>query len=181
MGFSQSMTIISVERPREILTSDNVKAFQLSQWNYIISKLRQIQVSTWNPDSKPFISVFTSPQPFVHYRFSKENPDIILRTGPLGDNMLVSERWQVSPWFVTAMMVMTQGWVRRGIKSASLAVLSPDWVAVNAREHRWHPPKSLDSDENFKPGHTLFCRKLRFVAIYALFGNLWAKKCLFGS
>ena len=118
--FSQSMTtsstIISVDRPWEILTSDNVKAFQLSQWNYIISKLRQIQVSTWNPDSKPFISVFTSPQPFVHYRFSKENPDIILRTGPLGDNMLVSERWQVSPWFVTAMMVMTQGWVRGGIK-----------------------------------------------------------------
>ena len=43
------------------------------------------------------------------------------------------------------------------------------------------PPKSLDSDENFKPEHTLFCRELRFVAIYALFGDLWAKKCLFGS
>ena len=43
------------------------------------------------------------------------------------------------------------------------------------------PPKSLDSDENFKPQHTLFCRKFRFVAIYALFGDLWAKKCLFGS
>ena len=42
-------------------------------------------------------------------------------------------------------------------------------------------PKNLDSDENFKPSHTLFCRKLRFVAIYALFGDLWAKKCLFGS
>ena len=39
-------------------------------------------------------------------------------------------------------------------------------VAEVAREHRWHPPKSLDSDENFKPKHTLFCRKLRFVAIY---------------
>ena len=35
--------------------------------------------------------------------------------------------------------------------------------------------RSLDSDENFKPEHTLFCRKLRFVAIYALFGDLWAK------
>ena len=37
------------------------------------------------------------------------------------------------------------------------------------------PPKSLDSDKNFKPEHTLFCRELRFVAIYALFfGDLWA-------
>ena len=41
---------------------------------------------------------------------------------------------------------------------------------------RGPPPKSLDSDENSKPKHTLFCRKLRFVAIYALFGDLWAKK-----
>ena len=48
-------------------------------------------------------------------------------------------------------------------------------VAEVAREHGWHPPKSLDSDENFKPDHTLFCRKLRFVAIYALFfGDIWA-------
>ena len=47
-------------------------------------------------------------------------------------------------------------------------------VAEVAREHGWHPPKSLDSDENFKPEHTLFCRELRFVAIYALFfGDLW--------
>ena len=49
-------------------------------------------------------------------------------------------------------------------------------MAEVAREHGWHPPKSLDSDENFKPEHTLFCRELRFVAIYALFGELWAKK-----
>ena len=54
-------------------------------------------------------------------------------------------------------------------------------VAEVAREHRWHPTKSLDSDENFKPQHTLFCRKLRFVAIYELFGDLWAKKVPFGS
>ena len=52
-------------------------------------------------------------------------------------------------------------------------------VAEVAREHGWHPPKSLDSDENFKPEHTLFCRKLRFVAIYALFGDLWVKKVPF--
>ena len=44
-----------------------------------------------------------------------------------------------------------------------------------------HTTKSLDPDGNFKPKHTLFCRELRFVAIYALFfGDLWAKKCLFG-
>ena len=54
-------------------------------------------------------------------------------------------------------------------------------VAEVAREHGWHPPKSLDSDENFKPEHTLLCRELRFVVIYALFGDLWEKKCLFGS
>ena len=53
-------------------------------------------------------------------------------------------------------------------------------VAEVAREHGWHPPKSLDSDENVKPEHTLFCRVLRFVAIYSLFGDLWAKKCLYG-
>ena len=48
-------------------------------------------------------------------------------------------------------------------------------VAEVAQEHGWHPPKSLDSDENLKSEHTLFCRELRFVAIYALFfGDLWA-------
>ena len=45
-------------------------------------------------------------------------------------------------------------------------------VAEVAREHGWHPPKSLDSDENLMLEHMLFCRKLRFVAIYALFGDL---------
>ena len=48
------------------------------------------------------------------------------------------------------------------------------------RGHGGPPPESLDSDENFKPKHTLFFRKLRFVAIYALFGDLWAKKVPFG-
>ena len=42
------------------------------------------------------------------------------------------------------------------------------------------PPKSLDSDENSKPEHTLFCRELRFVVIYALFGDLWTKIVVFG-
>ena len=46
-------------------------------------------------------------------------------------------------------------------------------VAEVAREHGWHPPKSLDSDENFKPDIRYF------VAIYTLFGDLWAKKVPF--
>ena len=53
-------------------------------------------------------------------------------------------------------------------------------VAEVARGHGGPPPKSLDSHKNFKPEHTLFCRELRFVAIYALFGD-WAKKVPFGS
>ena len=62
-----------------------------------------------------------------------------------------------------------------------LLILWSSRVAEVAREHGWHPPKSLDSDENFKPEHTLFCRKLRFVAIYALFLEIIGhKKCLFG-
>ena len=52
-------------------------------------------------------------------------------------------------------------------------------VAEVVREHRWHPPKSLDLDKNFKPEHTLFFRELRFVAISALFGDLGAKKVPF--
>ena len=52
-------------------------------------------------------------------------------------------------------------------------------VAEVAQGHGGPQPKSLDSDENFKPKYTLFCRKLRFVAFYALFGDLWAKKVPF--
>ena len=59
-------------------------------------------------------------------------------------------------------------------------VVMTNRVAEVAREHGWHLPKSLDSDENFKPEHTLFCSELRFVAIYALFfEDLWAKKVPF--
>ena len=54
-----------------------------------------------------------------------------------------------------------------------------DRVAEVARERGWHPPKSLDSGKKFEPEHTLFCRELRFVAIYTLFGDLWAKKVPF--
>ena len=72
------------------------------------------------------------------------------------------------------------GW-QRGLHAAQCQRRGPQQVSTStrvaevAREHGWHPPKSLDSDENFKPEHTLFCRELRFVAIYALFfGDLWA-------
>ena len=61
-------------------------------------------------------------------------------------------------------------------------------VAEAAREHGWHPPKSLDSDENFKPKHTLFWRKLRFAAIshfLEIFGQksayLGQKQCFLGK
>ena len=53
-------------------------------------------------------------------------------------------------------------------------------VAEVVRGRGGPSPKSLESVENFKPEHTLFCRELRFVAIYALFfGDLWAKKVSF--
>ena len=47
------------------------------------------------------------------------------------------------------------------------------------RGHGGPPLKSLDSDESLKPEHTLFCREIRFVAIYALYGDLWEKKVPF--
>ena len=49
-------------------------------------------------------------------------------------------------------------------------------MAEVARGHGGPPPKSLDSDENFKLEHTLLCRELRFVAIYAPFLGSLAKK-----
>ena len=51
-------------------------------------------------------------------------------------------------------------------------------VAEVAREHGWHTPKSLDSDENFKPEHTRIkiCRDLHTFFL-EIFGQ---KKCLFG-
>ena len=52
-------------------------------------------------------------------------------------------------------------------------------VGEVVRGHWGPPPKSLDWDENFKPEHTLICCELRFVAIYTLFGDLWAKKVPF--
>ena len=67
----------------------------------------------------------------------------------------------------------------REYKFQETVVLAGIRVAEVAQEHGWHPPKSLDSNENFNPEHTLICRKLRFVAIYALFGDLRAKKVPF--
>ena len=64
------------------------------------------------------------------------------------------------------------GYPRKGL-SMSIIVLQSR-VAEVVRGNGG-TPKSLDSDENFKPEHQLFCRELRIVAIYALFGDLWAK------
>ena len=67
-------------------------------------------------------------------------------------------------------------WFRSGEDGKGNSMLVSGRVAEVARKRGWHPPKSLDSDDNFKPEHTPFCRELRFVAIYPLFGDLWAKK-----
>ena len=52
-------------------------------------------------------------------------------------------------------------------------------VAEVVRGHGGPPPKSLDSDENFKPKHTLFCRelRLRFTHFLEIFGQMpfWVK------
>ena len=44
---------------------------------------------------------------------------------------------------------------------------------------RGAPAKKFGLGKNFKPQHMLFCHKLRFVAIFALFGVIWAKKRAF--
>ena len=52
-------------------------------------------------------------------------------------------------------------------------------VAEGWRKHEGPLPKSLESDKNCKPNISYFVAILRFVAIYALFGNLCTKKVLF--
>ena len=54
-------------------------------------------------------------------------------------------------------------------------------VAKVARGHGGPPPKSLDSDENFKSEHTLFCRELRLARFTHFFEIFGQKKRLFGS
>ena len=73
-------------------------------------------------------------------------------------------------------MVGTNWGQSREVILSKMSFLCPGWHGTGARGP---PPKSLDSDENFKPKHTLFCGGLRFVAIYSLFGGLWAKKVPF--
>ena len=52
-------------------------------------------------------------------------------------------------------------------------------MADVARRHIGPSPKSLDWDQNLSPDIHYFVTKFRFVAIYELFGNLWAKKIAF--
>ena len=70
---------------------------------------------------------------------------------------------------------------RRTPKYGQICIFGTCRVAEVERAHGRRPPKSFNSDENFKPEHTLFCRESRFVAIYALFGDLWAKTVFFGQ
>ena len=53
------------------------------------------------------------------------------------------------------------------------------------RRHEGPSPKSLDSDENFKPSHTLFCRNIKICCdLLSLWKTLgknsvsWAKSAL---
>ena len=52
-------------------------------------------------------------------------------------------------------------------------------VAEVVQGHGGPLPKSLDSNENFMPEHTLFGRELRFVVIYAPLGDLLAIYCIY--
>ena len=76
------------------------------------------------------------------------------------------------------------------LASASLETLSPyhqrhmcgltlEMICLLTGWHGGPPPKSLDSDENFKLELKLFRRELRFVAIYALFWRSLVKKVPF--
>ena len=51
-----------------------------------------------------------------------------------------------------------------------------DRVAEVARGHGGPPPKSLDSDENFKPKHTLFCRDIKICRNFCTFWKTLGKK-----
>ena len=52
-------------------------------------------------------------------------------------------------------------------------------VAEVARMREGPSPKSVDSDENFKPTPTLFCRDIKICRHLLTLGNLWAKKVFF--
>ena len=54
-------------------------------------------------------------------------------------------------------------------------------MAKVVQSYKGPSPKSLDSDENFKPNIRLFVAILRFVAIFSLFGNHWAKTVFPGN
>ena len=79
-----------------------------------------------------------------------------------------------------AYLVSTQNQIETRVSTSSIAcesvILNQGFRVVEVvRGHGGPPPKSLDSDENFKPEHTLFCCELRLVAIYGLLlRDLWA-------
>ena len=49
------------------------------------------------------------------------------------------------------------------------------------QRHEGPSPKSLDSDEDLKPLHTIFVAILRFVTIYTLFGSVGKNSVFFLS
>ena len=82
---------------------------------------------------------------------------------------------------IHAVFKLLKGWSSQTARLLRMIMemMSTVRVAEVPQSREGPSPKSLDSDENLKPEHTLFCRELRFVAIYAHFGNLWAKKVPF--
>ena len=52
-------------------------------------------------------------------------------------------------------------------------------MAEVARGHGGPPPKRLDSDEKFKPEHTLFCHDIKICRDLHTFWETLGKKCFF--
>ena len=74
--------------------------------------------------------------------------------------------------------MLKQGWMLKTQDFSEFSELQGGRSCAGARVA---PAEKFGLGRNFKPEHTLFCRELRFVAIYALFLEIFGhKKCLFG-
>ena len=98
--------------------------------------------------------------------------------------------WKDEIWSTNCLLIKYQRESPQGLatqvcshRKVSMLLHSVTWARVAEVVRRYEGPsaQSLDSDESFKPWRTLFLPILRFVAIYAFFGNLWAKKVFFWS
>ena len=63
------------------------------------------------------------------------------------------------------------------VSDSEYIYLNTGWQKLSGRTDSVRQKYGLE--ENFKPQHTLFVAILRFLAIYALFGRVWAKKVFF--